>query len=539
LGAPYEHDGVKEEYVLMTTSFKKALQTIGNIRSLEPDANDGIVEAVISTGDIARDNAIIRVEGWEFDNFWKNPVVCWSHDTWSVPIGKALEIKAEGDELSAITQLDMADPWAAFIYGKIQRGFINATSVQWNPFEAEFQEIDGRDVLVFLRQELLEYSFCSVPADPGCLVLRGMPGRTIGEPLDVAGYKQPARKARVFLPPHVRPADDVLDTLRAQIDEECDAACQAAKAAGAPAEETATLPEGGKAGDDGDDMENKPRLENSDCCQDECCVAEGSDETCSECDMEHAGDEEQGGDEETNEDEEHIATLVTLADSLESQAAALRTSIATLRGDEIDDEQPAGNDEAAGQPDKPDLSREHVCVRRDAGDFDPETFERTRLVARAGGRPYFRISGTLINGKLAVQSLRYDSSLWSAVEAKAHAGEGTFYRAKAEADAVITASLEDLASALQTRISEEEAEGRLDAVRAETARAAIAALGEAPPPSGTAGDEVDEALTARIAAAIERLQKPADVMATVVRVVARTTGRSEDDVRSQMNEDGD
>jgi len=172
----------------------RTLQSLGCVRVV--DEKKGIVESVISSGDIARDDAIILVEGWELDTYQANPVILWCHDDRSLPIARTIDLQKGKDELTARAQFDMEDPEAARIFGKIKRGFINAASVRWLPLETETRKIDERDVLVFVRQELLEWSFVSVPADAKALVMRSIPGSTLGEPVN----------ARTF-----RPLGDVLD----------------------------------------------------------------------------------------------------------------------------------------------------------------------------------------------------------------------------------------------------------------------------------------------------------------------------------------
>lgn len=148
------------------------LQSFGLLRDI--DAQNGIVTAVISTGDVARDDAIVSPNGWDFGNYDHNPVVLWMHDDATPPVARTVEKLATETELIAKAQFDMEDPLALRILSKIERGFINATSIRWLPKRWEFRKLTepAREVLVFLEQELLEWSFVSVPADPKALILR-------------------------------------------------------------------------------------------------------------------------------------------------------------------------------------------------------------------------------------------------------------------------------------------------------------------------------------------------------------------------------
>jgi len=146
------------------------LETFGLLR--EVDEQNLRVTSVISTGDIARDGMIIDPEGWDFTNYDKNPVVLWMHDDGAPPMARTIEHLAAGDALIGRAEFDGEDPLAQTIFRKIARGFINATSVRWHPKRIELREINGTQVMAFVEQELLEWSFVTIPADPKALIIR-------------------------------------------------------------------------------------------------------------------------------------------------------------------------------------------------------------------------------------------------------------------------------------------------------------------------------------------------------------------------------
>lgn len=158
---------------------KNVLQTLGLIRAVDEEALT--VDAVISTGDLARDDAIIETRGWQLGNFRKNPVVLWNHQSMSPPIARATTITKGPEELTATARFDAEDPTAMEIFGKIIRGFINATSVRWLPILTEVREPENegdRPILWFRKQELLEFSFVTIPVDVGAKIKRGADGET-------------------------------------------------------------------------------------------------------------------------------------------------------------------------------------------------------------------------------------------------------------------------------------------------------------------------------------------------------------------------
>lgn len=152
------------------------MRSFGHLRTVNEEALT--VDAVISTGDVARDDAIIDPSGWNFDNYRRNPVVLWSHDDLrGMPVARTIQGPTAGaNELIATAEFDREDPEAQRLFSKIKRGFINATSVRWLPVRWEFVDTEEagqrKRVLVFREQELLEWSFVAIPTDPGAVVLR-------------------------------------------------------------------------------------------------------------------------------------------------------------------------------------------------------------------------------------------------------------------------------------------------------------------------------------------------------------------------------
>ena len=193
------------------------LELYGHLRAI--DSELGRVTAAISTGDIARDGAIIDPAGWDFTNYRRNPVVLWMHDDTGVPFARTTDLIAGDSELIATAQFDMDDPHGAMMFRKIEQGFVNATSVRWLPKRTEVlkQDRDGEVdyVLVFREQELLEWSFVTVPADPKALIMRAD-----GAPFD----------ARSYMPEEPKPAPEPAPT-EPEGDPEADAQDEGERAA--------------------------------------------------------------------------------------------------------------------------------------------------------------------------------------------------------------------------------------------------------------------------------------------------------------------
>lgn len=159
------------------------LESFGLVRSI--DAESRRVQVVVSTGDVARDEMIIDQRGWVFDHYDRNPVVLWAHDDHALPIARAIPaLRVRTDNELIETHEFATHPRAEEVWALVRDGFVNATSVRWNPISWQWEKRDGQEYLVFTRQELLESSYVSIPADPGALVMRAGGGA-----LDTARYR--------------------------------------------------------------------------------------------------------------------------------------------------------------------------------------------------------------------------------------------------------------------------------------------------------------------------------------------------------------
>jgi phage head maturation protease len=150
------------------------LQTFAYVRSI--DEKRGRVTQVVSTGGLARDDAVIEPSGWVLDNYRNNSVILWNHDPNGVPFAKTVDIYATATELVSTSEFDMDDELGVQILSKIRRGFINTASVRFLPLAWEYKRINvagvPKDILHFTSTELLEISYTTLPSDPNALVVR-------------------------------------------------------------------------------------------------------------------------------------------------------------------------------------------------------------------------------------------------------------------------------------------------------------------------------------------------------------------------------
>ena len=115
---------------------------------------------------------VIEVGGWDIEGFKNNPVFLFVHDRLTPPVGMVPRIWTEGKQLLNTVRWDEADPFAQYLMGKYQRGFMRAVSVGFRALEfADGKPREGKDRvgLVFKKTELLEISAVPVPAHPKAL----------------------------------------------------------------------------------------------------------------------------------------------------------------------------------------------------------------------------------------------------------------------------------------------------------------------------------------------------------------------------------
>jgi HK97 family phage prohead protease len=157
-------------------------------------ADRRMVKVVVSTSDPDRAGDVIVQSGIDLTAYRKNPVVLWGHST-DVPIARAIDIDINGGKLQATVQFppEGDDEDSDWVYGKIKAGIVNATSIGFIP--RDYEPLDSKQPwsgFKFIKSELLEFSFVSVPANAGCLIV----GRSLFNGLDIPMLPSLARSNR-------------------------------------------------------------------------------------------------------------------------------------------------------------------------------------------------------------------------------------------------------------------------------------------------------------------------------------------------------
>jgi hypothetical protein len=131
------------------------------VAKTKASGDDRTFEVVMSTSDEDRQGDELDQSKWDLKYFDKNPVVLWAHNYQGIPIGIVTDIKIEGDRAIATGKFAPSgvNPEADMVCALYQAKIIRAVSPGY------IQNDDG-------TRELLELSFCPVPAGRYALSLR-------------------------------------------------------------------------------------------------------------------------------------------------------------------------------------------------------------------------------------------------------------------------------------------------------------------------------------------------------------------------------
>lgn len=134
----------------------------------------------ISTEAIDRDNDTISLNGWDLKNYKKNPIVLWGHCAYDPPIGRTVEIAISDGALQAVVEFVPANmpiigAQAEMVWRMCDEGFLSACSVGFRPIDFaiakdRMTEDDWYPPVDFTKQELMEWSICTIPSNPEAII---------------------------------------------------------------------------------------------------------------------------------------------------------------------------------------------------------------------------------------------------------------------------------------------------------------------------------------------------------------------------------
>ncbi len=198
---------------------------------MDNGADQRIRDVIVSTNTPDRDGDIMLVEGCDYSNWEKNPVILWSHDHHTPAIGRGLDIWTErrgNTDCLCKTVYFCGEAeghmLADTLYKLVSNNIIKAFSVGfgigeyvWVEDEQERQQVGlGRNGVIFSKWELWESSLCNVPANPEALAKAVNDG--VVNVMDFTVYKamlcnRIIHKAKTISDSIVIPEGEIVDAL--------------------------------------------------------------------------------------------------------------------------------------------------------------------------------------------------------------------------------------------------------------------------------------------------------------------------------------
>lgn len=201
----------------MTIIHKAAASAVG------PD-----LEFVLSDETRDRYGDVVKAAGWQLSWFRKNPIALFGHSS-GFPIGRWKNVRVENDKL--VGQLEFAaegtSPRIDELRSLVMQGVLRAVSVGFRPLEDEaIDEKNPYSGRRYTKQELLECSLVSVPANPAALAKAAALGISadvitlaFGEHADGGGVERRGLTGERADPPHAPRKANTMKTLSQRIED--------------------------------------------------------------------------------------------------------------------------------------------------------------------------------------------------------------------------------------------------------------------------------------------------------------------------------
>jgi|GEM_PF-4913561 len=161
-------------------SWTPSNQSVRAVEDVPADMADYFRDFIITTSEKDRYDDVVELAGWDWTDYFKggDGVVLLAHDRRGLSVGKCPWIKTIGPAMVGRCRFptqaeigyedDQPSLWKTVRLMYVN-GFMKNTSVGFMADEWTFDEESGG--LHFIKQKGLEWSLCSVPANPGCYQL--------------------------------------------------------------------------------------------------------------------------------------------------------------------------------------------------------------------------------------------------------------------------------------------------------------------------------------------------------------------------------
>lgn len=188
------------------------------------EIDDEIIEIMASDESVDRDNDVIKVDGWNVDNWLKTGSLIYGHDP-SSPfnvVGTAHGAEVRDGKLYLYSKLakkgtsENHDAIRSLIDQKILRG----VSVGFKSSDFEANEFGGRN---FLKQELLEISLTPIPANSNAHVVKDFTAKTcqdLGITIEDKEVEDTVLEENKGLTEEIAKQDELIVSLLKQLDDQ-------------------------------------------------------------------------------------------------------------------------------------------------------------------------------------------------------------------------------------------------------------------------------------------------------------------------------
>lgn len=155
------------------------------LKAVTSDAGQKVYTFKATSNIVDRQKEIVTADGWETDNYLRNPIVLDSHNLTTIEavIGRTVELRPVVDGMEADI-IFAGTPRGQMAQQLVEEGMLRAVSVGFFPRETKAAQSRGEPVQ-YTRKELFEISTCSVPVNPDALRLRALDAAD--EPMTKAG----------------------------------------------------------------------------------------------------------------------------------------------------------------------------------------------------------------------------------------------------------------------------------------------------------------------------------------------------------------
>ena len=130
----------------------------------------GDIEFILTTEVVDRDGDLLRISGISLENFLKNPVMFYNHNSWEA-IGYWRNLRIENNTLIGVPEFSKSE-LGEKIKSQVEDRTLRACSIGFMIKSEGLENIDGQMVNVIYEAELYEASIVTLPANQDAIRIK-------------------------------------------------------------------------------------------------------------------------------------------------------------------------------------------------------------------------------------------------------------------------------------------------------------------------------------------------------------------------------